>query len=847
MSAESSMPATLPPVFLPVICGSKTSYTEYSSPDRWEIHNGPEYLLQTGLSADALLDFASPSAGAGASSEVTQHSANTCERPAEETKQEDPQAAAEMETAHRQLEEARVRRLEQELAALRAETDRLRRATAAASAGAPAAAGTAPPAANADNEAAQFLQFMRENQALMAQQNQALIDALTRSQNQQPVAPAPVAPAPLTKPQIEFPKWDGSEATKADFLFRINTMKNDTFFNAVNNWSRTAPGLEVQNNYLQANIVDNVPLKHRSIFADDPLLAQDGFAMLDRLLVSLKGDTVENRLLAITELAAFEYTADDTTASYMARLHGLQSALRGCTIDQFITLIALARMDPGLYPGITNLFLQGDTALLNEDLGQVERQMERQDRIRSVTGVDDASARWAKPKGKSPTAPSPAPAPSSDKAVYPPSAKPSFQSIVEFIKDEAKKLYGEIRAKQKNNNEKGRKAAESAPPPADNKDKKEVEQAKRATSVEPPVPKQPMSSSDAARQAGQSSLRRRKTIIMTSLVPTRMTTRVYLLEKTRIVKLIPHLPTTLSLMPAVPLSLALSHPSPVTNSAPLKSRSKPTKKLLAAPTLVLQNTCFPITTLSCRITNAQTNTSNSVIPLSFPFWATAQQNLVSMSFDSGAFLLFPNFTIKVDDRVDCLLNFKPIGRSKSPPIEYAEPRQSNPAFDSARPAHLIPSDDSDDATILSQISCHVPTPKSTPSSPTTPAQTPPEPRPSSPTTVITDLEVEAHTLKPLSNRLLSALHTDPNNLPPMPPSYTAGACETRTEFVGNSEIHLTSLHPRSTRPCLQEGNYLTQLVILHLLTCQIEESPSRNAGNSSKKFIWTSFLETVSP
>ena len=189
----------------------------------------------------------------------------------------------------------------------------------------------------------------------MAQQNQALINAITRSQNQQTAAPAP-APAPLTRPQIEFPSWDGSEATKADFLFRIGTMKNDAFFQAVTDWSKATPGLSAQNNYLQANIVDKTPLKHRTIFADDPLLAQDGFAMLDGLIVTLRGDTVENRLLAITELAAFEYTATDTTSTYMARLRGLQAALKGCTIDQFITLIALARMDPGLYPGITNLF-----------------------------------------------------------------------------------------------------------------------------------------------------------------------------------------------------------------------------------------------------------------------------------------------------------------------------------------------------------------------------------------------------------------------------------------------------------------------------------------------------------
>ena len=33
--------------------------------------------------------------------------------------------------------------------------------------------------------------------------------------------------------------------------------------------------------------------------------------------------------------------------------------------------------------------------------------------------------------------------------------------------------------------------------------------------------------------------------------------------------------------------------------------------------------------------------------------------------DSGAFLLFPTFTIKVDDSVDCLLNFKAIGKTQT--------------------------------------------------------------------------------------------------------------------------------------------------------------------------------------
>ena len=106
-------------------------------------------------------------------------------------------------------------------------------------------------------------------------------------------------------------------------------------------------------------------------------------------------------------------------------------------------------------------------------------------------------------------------------------------------------------------------------------------------------------------------------------------------------------------------------------------------------------------------------------------------------YDSGAFLLFPSFSIKIDDSVDCLLNFKPIGLAKSKPIEYAEPRLSIPSFHSARPAHIIPSDDSEVST-----------------NPITPPQT----TPSNTNKVLSDLDLKTSATQPLSKRLLLSIH-----------------------------------------------------------------------------------------
>eukprot|EP00956_Cyclotella_meneghiniana_P041317 scaffold222336_cov36-Cyclotella_meneghiniana.AAC.1 len=146
--------------------------------------------------------------------------------------------------------------------------------------------------------------------------------------------------------------------------------------------------------------------------------------------------------------------------------------------------------------------------------------------------------------------------------------------------------------------------------------------------------------------------------------------------------------------------------------------------------------------------------------------------------DSGAFLLFPDFAIKIDDRVDCLLNFKAIGRQPSKKLAYAEPRSSTPAFAAARPAHLIEPDEPTEQDDLNNITYHIPTPKTTQVPPQTKPSTPHSPEP----TIIEQSDLEASAAKPLTKRIMNAIHHNPRELPPVPPSCTPAACESRTKF-----------------------------------------------------------------
>jgi hypothetical protein len=81
-------------------------------------------------------------------------------------------------------------------------------------------------------------------------------------------------------------------------------------------------------------------------------------------------------------------------------------------------------------------------------------------------------------------------------------------------------------------------------------------------------------------------------------------------------------------------------------------------------------------------------------------------------------------------------------------------------------------------------------PKSSTTSPPTPPAQSPQPD-SSPTLapeeqatpeIITDEELVSLTSELLSSKTMSKIHNDSSNLPPVPPAYTPGPAECRTEF-----------------------------------------------------------------
>ena len=149
-------------------------------------------------------------------------------------------------------------------------------------------------------------------------------------------------------------------------------------------------------------------------------------------------------------------------------------------------------------------------------------------------------------------------------------------------------------------------------------------------------------------------------------------------------------------------------------------------------------------------------------------------------YDVGSFILFPRFSLCVNDSDDNLVSYRSIGREPCSRLDYAEPRAYPP---SARPSKITqddPSPSDDESTSTATTAAESDSDSDTISQSSPPSSTPPPAAVSQ--DVIPEDELLANTTKPLSQTLLSRLHDDPHDLPEVGSASTPAACENRTTF-----------------------------------------------------------------
>ena len=154
----------------------------------------------------------------------------------------------------------------------------------------------------------------------------------------------------------------------------------------------------------------------------------------------------------------------------------------------------------------------------------------------------------------------------------------------------------------------------------------------------------------------------------------------------------------------------------------------------------------------------------------------------------GSFVLFPNFTLRIDDSVDNIVSYKSIGPSSCGKLDYAQPHANRSSTPPTSPPILIPPDDSSTSSdaVLPSSSSLPPTPPTVlPLNDTADEsanEAPLEYPPTDATLSIPDADLLTNTKQPLSTLTIRKLHADPDNVPDIRPCNTPAPCENRSVF-----------------------------------------------------------------
>jgi hypothetical protein len=691
-----------------------------------------------------------------------------------------------------------------------------------------AGASTAPPTNLPNDAGTMYLMWMM--QQTMQQNQQALLSLV----NQQ---------TKVTKPTLTFPKWDGKPESQQQFLERLKTIPSDPAFSGAN-WTTKAPGMDSQSAWLRNAILQSLPEDELAAFSDQPAFEDDGFAMFTALLHRLQPNTVESRLQNVMDLASLEQGPTETVNAYLARARRLCLNLKGIQVDSLIPLLCLCRLDKDKFAGIHQSLRQADPQLIQSTMKEVEARVLREQFIAKTFGYDEpiGSASARRSDKKPPSAPHRDAAPT---VSYPPPKQP-FHAIQSYLESHPKNCIGcfgdhplhlekgcppcakqgwvvkkdateaakiweafEAASPDKGGNS---DKPDATPPADDEKDNNSQASASRVSAARSSnnqftrtfyqdLESDGSEDEDADGLAGHlEDSDGKNNTSSSSYSPTSKHAFRPTPCNPRSVASARHVPLKLAdaakkalLSPKAKIStIQHGHSECCADSGatehmlPDYSAFVSYKKCHNESVTLGDETQLPIMGRGKAVfmingKTIQVRDALHVPGLRAPLYSLRKHRHMDgcgyySQFGVGSFILFPSFTIEVDDSEDNIVSYKSIGRQLNVKLDYKEPK-----YPQARPAHLIPDDED-----LQHVTFHVPDPKARklPPVPSTPSVPDPDPDDS---IIISDDELTQSATKPLTKRMLAAIHDDVSKIPSVPPAYTPAPAENSTKF---DSLHL---------------------------------------------------------
>lgn len=252
-----------------------------------------------------------------------------------------------------------------------------------------------------------FMQQMHQHNMQMQQSMMSFAQTVT----------APKPPS-KSKPSQLFPKWDGKETSRRNFLTRLANYNADPFWSGAD-WTQTLPGFEDKSTLLCGELLEHLPDNYTVLFD-----GRNDLAMFGYLMQVLQPDSTESKLIATVEFGNLEQGATESIEDYLARCRDLALAARveGVQMSELLPFHVLCCMNHNLFPGLATRIANAYPTLMMADLQGVEETLLRYKRIHKAmirVPEPESSARRAKQQKTQGPSPAPAPAASPSPSPYP--------------------------------------------------------------------------------------------------------------------------------------------------------------------------------------------------------------------------------------------------------------------------------------------------------------------------------------------------------------------------------------------------------------------------------------------
>jgi hypothetical protein len=201
-------------------------------------------------------------------------------------------------------------------------------------------------------------------------------------------------------------------------------------------WDVKAPGKDKESNYLRSKLLRILPIDLHPLFTNDSKFDNDGFLMLKHLVQYLQPDSHQNKFLNMLELANLTRGDNESEASLISRAKGIDNVLAGVSIADCMPLKILSCLNES-YPGLIARYCQGDPAVVNATVSQLESLMaaEREAQRAFPNLYPPASANRARSTTTPSTSPAANSAPSTMTPSYPPSKGVQWDKAEDLVSE----------------------------------------------------------------------------------------------------------------------------------------------------------------------------------------------------------------------------------------------------------------------------------------------------------------------------------------------------------------------------------------------------------------------------